>query len=110
MVAINATIGQAGRNGQASSVPLHFAKPRATHQFSSAASNTALSFTGYSGEVLTIQVNGSGTVKIAVEEDEAAAAPDATSAYDWVIGSNIGQNVLELMVRVDGTRFAIADN
>lgn len=109
MVAINAMAVDAGRYGQASSAPVAVAKPRAKHQLNSSASNQALSFTLYRGEILIIQVLGTGTIKVAVEDDPTASAPDATAAYDWQVGSNLNTYQIELMARADGTRVAITD-
>lgn len=104
---VNVTVGEAGRFGQSSSANVAFAKPRAKHQFTSSASNTAVTVTAHAQEIVTVQVEGGGTVKVAVEENPAASAPDATSAWDWYAGGESG--TLWLQARVDGTRFAITD-
>lgn len=107
MPTVNVTFGQGGRFGQSSSASTAFAKPRAKHQFTSGAGNTAVTVTAYAQEVVCFQVLGTTAVKVAVQEDPAGAAPDATAAYDWLAGADAG--TLWLQARVDGTRFAVAD-
>lgn len=103
MATVSIIAGLSNGGGRPASSMLYIAgSTRARESVTSSASNDVLEVIGNTGETVIVCC-ASGAIKLAIA---VGANPDATTAYDFIIGDGGSR---EVFCRYGDTRFAIVD-